>query len=86
MEKQIRPGVYVSVLTRNAYVDRAATLTRPELTTFIMKAKPLRFAQSPSLIGHNIDADELLSTCKELEPDLEPETDYYVLRETPVHR
>jgi hypothetical protein len=83
MEKQIRPGIYLSVITRGDYIERATNLNRAELTTFIMKAIPLRFVQSDSLIRHGIERKDLIKTCLELQPDLDPETDYYVLREMP---
>ena len=83
MEKEIRPGVFLSVITQEKWFNRTENLSREELTDFIMKCTPLRLANSEFFIDESISPQELLEACRDLEPDLNAQTDYYCLRKLP---
>ncbi len=84
MEKEIRPGVFISVVTLDRWQTRTAFLSGEELKYFVEKCNPTRMATTDSIkntIG--VDRDELFTVCKGLEPLFNPLTDYYVVRYKP---
>lgn len=83
MEKEIKPGVFISVVTREQWVKRVDTLTGDDLAHFISKCNPASLASRILFRITGIRAYELLKICQELEPEFDPLTDYFVVRNTP---
>lgn len=81
MEKQTKTGVFISAITKEKMQERAMNLHGEDLKYFVEKCNPANLLPS-SLIDHviGISSDELISICKELEPNFNPETDYFVIR------
>ena len=80
MEHQIKPGIFLTVITQDRWFSQTEHLTREELTDFIMKCTPLRLANSSFLIDEDITPEELKAACIELEPEVDFMKDYYCIR------
>jgi hypothetical protein len=83
MEHKTETGIYISVITRDKMIDRAENLSGEDLKTFVEKCNPASQVRPNSFLAQNIlgmSGNELLAVCKELEPNFNPKTDYYVLR------
>jgi len=82
MEKEIRPGVFISVITDEQFKLRINTLTGEDLRHFILKCNHFKLSRK-ALEGIGIKGLEIQQACEELEPSFDPEEDYFVVRNTP---
>jgi len=81
MEKKIKEGVYLSFVTRERWLQRTKELTGEDLRKFVSECNPIAIAPSALLkITLGMDKKQLISLGKEMEPDFNPHTDYYVIR------
>lgn len=81
MEKEIRPGVFISVVTEDQFKSRINTLTGDDLRHFVLKCNHFKLSRK-ALEGIGIKALEIQQACEELEPSFDPD-DYFVIRNTP---
>lgn len=82
-EKETKPGVFISVITLDQWQVRTAVLTGEDLKYFVEKCNPLTLATDSLEDVIGVDTVGLLEVCKELEPNLNPITDYFVIRYAP---
>ena len=82
MEKEIRPGVFISVVSEERFRLRINTLTGEDLHHFILKCNHFKLSRK-ALEGIGIKAFEIQQACEELDPHFDPETDYFVIRNSP---
>lgn len=85
MEQEIRPGVFISVITKQQWHDRVSTLAGEDLKHFREKCNLFREAKNASLkkaLGINIV--ELLYVCKHLNQDFDMFEDFYTVRLAPI--
>ena len=84
MEKEIKPGLFIGVVSKQQWHDRVSSLTGEDRTHFIEKCNLFREARNASLkkaLGMTIY--ELLYVCKHLNPDFDVNEDYYTVRNSP---
>ena len=83
MEKETKPGVFISVITLDRWQIRTAFLSGEELKYFVEKCNPTRMVTDSikDIIG--VDRNELFTVCKDLEPLFNPLTDYFAIRNSP---
>lgn len=81
MEKEIKAGVFISVITREKWLERTEVLTGDDLRFFAKKCNPAKNSFGYPEIG--LSKETILDACKELEPSFKPETDYFVIRYAP---
>lgn len=83
MEKEIRPGVFISVVTLDKWQIRTAFLTGEDLKYFVEKCNPTRMATDSIKDVIGVNRKELFTVCKDLEPNFNPLMDFYVIRYQP---
>ncbi len=80
MEKETKPGVFISVITLDQWQVRTAFLTGEDLKYFVEKCNPIRMATDSIKDVIGVNREELFTVCKDLEPNFNPLTDYYVIQ------
>ena len=82
-EKEISPGLFITPITRERWLQRTDVLKGEDLKWFIESCN--RFIETDILIKHIIGMtrDEFLGELLNIEPNFNPTTDYYVLRYQP---
>jgi hypothetical protein len=82
METEIRPGVFISVVSQEMFHKRINTLTGEDLHHFILKCNQFKLSMK-ALTSVGIKAFEIQQACEDIDPDFNPEEDYYVVRNQP---
>ncbi|RLD50446.1 MAG: hypothetical protein DRI97_17015 [Bacteroidetes bacterium] len=82
MEKEIRPGVFISVISHEKFADRLITLTGEDLHHFILKCNKFKLSMK-ALAPVGIKPYELQMACEELDDEFDPEYDYFTVRNVP---
>lgn len=75
-EYEVKPGVFISVVTREKWLQRVDVLKGEDLHDFISKCNLFRMYPESDLILKG----DLLEACRSLEPNFDTEKDYYVIR------
>ena len=83
MEKQVKPGVYISAITKAKWHERVEALSGDDRAFFIEQCNPFRVYSSVFIDVTGMSRTELLELCLELESDFNPETDFIVIRYAP---
>jgi hypothetical protein len=84
MEKEIKEGIFISVVTKKQWVNRIDTLEGDDRKHFIEKCNPFNEADQRSLkktLGFNLV--DLYYLCKDIEPDFDVQEDFYTVRYAP---
>lgn len=83
MEKEIRPGVFISVITRERWIQRTEVLQGEDLRYFVEQCN--KYGNVEIVLKHvfNITPDEFIDALRELEPNFNEKEDFYVVRYAP---
>lgn len=83
VEKETKPGVFISVVTKENWLKRTDALSGEDLTHFIQKCNPFKLVTDSleGVLGVNMAG--LLKVCRDLEPEFDPISDYYTVRYAP---
>lgn len=84
MEKEIKPGIFISVVTQEQWIERTGNLTGEDLRFFVCQCNPFKLNMG-SLRNEGIKPHELQQFCEDLNEDFDPETDYFTIRYTKSH-
>jgi len=84
MEIEIKPGVFIGVVTRSQWESRVDVLDGEDLKHFIAKCNPWVNARDRCLKKSlGISLSDLWYVVKEIEPSFHAERDYYTVRYKP---
>lgn len=83
MEKETKPGVFISPITRAKWIRRIEALKGEDLREFVCKCNPASFATDNMEFIIGLKRQPLFDLCKELDPDFNPQTDFFVIRYAP---
>lgn len=79
-EIESKPGVFISVITKEKWLERTSILKGPDLTYYVSQCNPAWLAGDAFIDIIGVGKKELYELCRKLEPEFNPETDYYVIR------
>jgi hypothetical protein len=83
MESETKSGVFVSAITQDKWLRQTHTLKGEDLLFFVQKCHPALLISSDIIFLLGVDKETLFEILKSLEPDFNPETDYYAIRYAP---
>jgi hypothetical protein len=83
MEHETRPGVFISVITRQTWLRRTELLTGDELRYFLEQCNPAKYYDNVWKDDIGVNRDEMFEILRKLDSDFDPQTDYYVIRYQP---
>ena len=83
-ETEILPGVFVSVMRKERWNERVNSLHGDDLKEFVEKCNPA-FSGINIMTQHflGMSVERFFEICKELDPEFNSWTDYYVFRYVP---
>lgn len=80
MEKEIKEGVFISVITMDKWLRQTETLKGEELQYFVEKCNRAKFVHHNVRYMLGVTKEKLFEILKEMEPEFNEETDDYVIR------
>lgn len=83
MEHETRPGVFISVITRQTWLRRTELLTGDELRYFLGQCNPAKNYSDVWEDDLGVNRRELFKILRKLDSEFNPKTDYYVIRYQP---
>lgn len=82
-EVQIKKGVYITPITKKRYMERLESLQGEDKAYFMFKCVKFSECSVTLLDSMETTLQDLFTACKAIEPDLDPETDFFAVRYFP---
>jgi hypothetical protein len=83
MEKEIAPGIFISVITKSRWLQRTESLKGEDLQHFMQHCN--RVKNTNIIIEHifGVQKDKFVKALRELEPKFNENDDFYAVRYAP---
>ena len=80
MEKEISPGVYLSVITRERWLKRIDSLEGEDLRFFVERCNRIKHTNIVIENIFGLSREQFIEILRELEPEFNEKDDFYAIR------